>query len=93
MNKLILYFLSISFCLIFFIAYFFTAFLLGYAGSNSNTLNANRLYYIFVCFHLILYVGFIIRKDNFKLVHKIASTVLILTIYLIIALIYRINPF
>jgi len=93
MNKLILYFVSISFCIVFLLGYFFTAFLLGYAGANSNTSNANRLYYIFVCFHLILHVGFIIRKENFKLVHKIASTVLILTIYLIIALIYRINPF
>jgi len=86
MGKVIsLYLSTIALCLTFFMACYILEFLMGFGSGSANTSQSNKIYWLFVLVHLCLHTIGIVRPQKFALVHRLMSTVLLLVIYLLIA--------
>jgi len=82
-----LYLNCITLCGVFFMLYYAIAFVMGYGGISINDHKPGNLYWLFVLIHLLLHSLIIIKPQKFTPPHLIASTITIVLIYAVIAMI------
>ena len=89
MKALKIYLLNVCLFIVLFAVYYTTAFLLGYGSNDNYVVNSWLLYLGVVIIHLVINFLFISKPKSIIINHFILSSLLILSLYGVVAYIFR----
>lgn len=89
MRALNIYLLNVCLFIVLFAVYYIIGFLLGYGSNDNYVANSWLLYLGVVIIHLVINLLFISKPKSIAVNHFILSSILILSLYGIVAYIFR----